>query len=114
MARITLSGAMPEDLNNGLANYADQFMENDTLIYPVVAFVAVDKITRKVRKPETYPTLAVLHWELVTEDGDVKEHARIISARLGQRTGAQELPFEAGAEVPIKDAFPEDPAEIES
>lgn len=110
MSRITLSGAMPDEIGNGLAPFAQEFMDHDTVVIPVVAFVAVDKITRKVRKPELYPTLTVLHWEVVTEEADIKTHGEIIGRRLGARTGAVELPFEAGAKLEPKDQFPDDPA----
>lgn len=110
MTRITLSGAMPDEIGNGLAPFAQDFMDHEAVVVPVVAFVAVDKITRKVRKPELYPTLTVLHWEVVTDEPDIKAHAGIIGGRLAARTGAQELPFEAGAELEPKDKFPDDPA----
>lgn len=113
MGKITLSGAMPDEIGNGLAPFADDFMGHEKVVVPVVAFLAVDKVTRKVRTGEEYPTLALLHWEVVTDDKDILAHGEILGRRLGARTGAQELPFSAGDVVPPKgDPFPEeDPPE---
>lgn len=111
MGKITISGAMPDEIGNGLAAFSEDFMSHEKVVVPVVAFLAVDKVTRKVRTGEEFPTLALLHWEVVTDEGDIKAHAEIVGRRLAARTGAAELPFEAGGVVPAKgDAFPDDPA----
>lgn len=114
MGKITISGAMPDEIGNGLAPFADDFMGHEKVVVPVVAFLAVDKVTRKVRTGEEFPTLALLHWEVVTDEGDIKAHADILGRRLAVRTGAAELPYEAGGQAPAKgDPFPEenDPGE---
>lgn len=104
---ITLSGAMPKEDRNGLAPFRDQLLENPLIYVPVVAYVAVDKITRKPRTGEEYPVLAVEHWEALTAEEDVKAHTDLIGRVFSQRTGKLALDFGAGDEVPST-AFPEE------
>ena len=104
---ITLSGAMPGQETNGLAPYAKTIMDNDTILYPVVAMLAVSKVTKKVKTGEVYPTMAVAHWELVQGDENVKAHAHLLGGALSERSGMLTLPFEAG-EDSRTDPFPEE------
>lgn len=110
MGKITLSGAIPGEATNGLGDHAKGFIEQPLKLVPVVAMVAVSKIVTKTETDETYPTLKVHHWEVVPEKHR-KAFGKILGDALGARTGAQELPFPDGGEVPLRDAdsnpFPE-------
>lgn len=113
MGKITLGGAVPPDNNNGLAPYAQEFIDGykpgqPLQLVTVVARVAVTKIITKTETGETYPVLRWHHIEVVPEE-DQAAAGKILGNAFGQRTSADELPFPEGT-VPLKDdPFPEDP-----
>jgi hypothetical protein len=103
---------MPEEAVNGLAPYAKEFMEDPTVAHLVVAVVSVQKTVKNHDKNEEHPVLRIRHWELVPTRDKAKV-AKALGNALADRTGAAELPFVDGQEVPVKsadDPFPEDPA----
>lgn len=107
MGKITLSGAMPGDNNNGLAPHSKDFLQNPLKIVTVIAQVAVSKITEKPETNEVSPTIRVHHWEIVLPE-DLPAVAKALGNAFGQRSGALELPFEDGAEIPVREPFPEE------
>jgi hypothetical protein len=109
---------MPPDNNNGLADFAQDFLDGykpgqPLTIYNVVARVSVDKITTKTVDGVTYPTLKIDHWELVPEQHQ-ETFGKIIGDAFGARTGMLEpdqLPFPGGTKpLTETDPFPEDDA----
>lgn len=107
MSRITLSGTMPQEITNGLAPHAKDFIENPLKVVTVVCQVTVQKITEKPETNEVYPTLRIQHWEIVLPE-DQPAVAKALANALGARTGAAELPFETGTEIPVREPFPEE------
>jgi hypothetical protein len=108
MGKITLSGAIPAAETNGLGNVSDALMKEPLKLVPVLAMICVDKITTKTRTGETYPTIAVQHWE-ICPDRHQAAFAQMLGDALGDRTGAQFLPFEIGEQAPMKEEpFPEE------
>jgi len=112
MGKITLSGAMPGDNNNGLAAHSKDFLEDPLKIVTIVAQVAVSKITEKPETNEVSPTIRVHHWEIVLPE-DQPAVAKALGNAYGRRSGAMELPFETGTQIPVREPFPEEdgPAE---
>jgi hypothetical protein len=114
MGKITLGGAMPPDNNNGLADFAQWFLDDyepgkPLRIYNVVARMSVDKITTKTVDGVTYPTLKIDHWELVPAEFQ-EQFGAMIGKAFGDRTGfveADQLPFADGTK-PLTDPFPEE------
>lgn len=113
MGKITIAGRVPAAETNGLGPYSDKLMVEPLKLVPVVAMVAVMKITEKTETGEKYPTIAIHHVEIVPEKHR-KAFAKMLGDALADRTGAQQLPFDLDASVPMKDPFPEPPEEAES
>jgi hypothetical protein len=118
MGKITLSGAIPGDNNDGIGPHSKDIVDEaqrradaglPVQLYNVVARFAVAKIVVNTETGVRYPVLKFHHWELVL-DGDQAAFGELIGGAFGARTGAQELPFPAD-EVPLKDPFPEEAAE---
>jgi len=114
MGKITLSGAIPGENNDGVGFFSEAFLKEakrraDEGVGPqlinVVARIAVDKIVIKTVNGVQYPVMKVHHWEVVPEMHS-GQFGEIIGGAFGNRTGALPLPFPDG-EVPA-DPFPEE------
>jgi hypothetical protein len=105
--RVQLSGQMPPEATNGLSQHGKDFYESPLTLVPVVAMVAVVKKIEKTEDGEKYSVLKFHHIEVVGEENRAA-FAEILGDELGRRTGADQLPFESGGEVPVKDPFPEE------
>lgn len=100
MGKITISGAVPGPETNGLGPWSDRLMSEGRILYPVVALVTVDKVVDDRKHGTQYPVISIAHWELLTEDPEVKGHAELLGGALTRRTGQLALPFGAGDEAP--------------
>jgi hypothetical protein len=114
MGKITLSGAIPGDNNDGIGPHAKDLIDHPLTLVNVVCRVAVSKIVTNTETGVTYPVIKIHHWEVVGDE-HMQKFGEIIGAAYGGRTGVLELPFPAG-EVPMKDEadpFPEEDEESE-
>jgi hypothetical protein len=98
--KITLSGALPADHNDGLKGYAKDFLELPREARLVVAVVSTRKRNEDIDKDIVYPVLQIRHWELVPEKHKKKVAAALADA-FADRTGKAELPFNEGEEIPM-------------
>jgi DNA-binding response OmpR family regulator len=98
--KITLSGALPADHNDGLKMYAKDFLENPREARLVVAVVSTRKRNEDVDKDITYPVLQIRHWELIPDKHKAKV-AKALADAFADRTGKVELPFQEGQEIPL-------------
>ena len=98
--KITLSGALPADHNDGLKLYAKDFLENPREARLVVAVVSTRKRNEDIDKDITYPVLQIRHWELVPDKHRAKV-AKALSDAFADRTGKVELPFPDGEPIPM-------------
>jgi delta 1-pyrroline-5-carboxylate dehydrogenase len=98
--KITLSGALPADHNDGLKMYAEDFLKNPREARLVVGVVSTRKRNEDVDKDLYYPVLQIRHWELVPDKHRAKV-AKALADAFADRTGKTELPFEEGAEIPL-------------
>jgi hypothetical protein len=118
MGKVTLGGAVPPDNNNGLAPFAEDFIDSykpgqPLTLVTVVARVSVTKIITKTETGEVYPVLRWQHIEVVPSE-HMEAAGRILGDAFGERTGMLELPFPDG-KVPLKlDPFPEEAGEVEA
>jgi len=98
--KITLSGALPADHNDGLKMYAEDFLKNPREARLVVAVVSTRKRNEDVDKDLYYPVLQIRHWELIPDKHKAKV-AKALADAFADRTGKTELPFEEGVEIPL-------------
>lgn len=113
MGKITISGAVPPDNNDGVGPHAKDLIDHPLTLVNVVARIAVSKIVTNTETGVTYPVIKIHHWEVVLDE-DMQRFGEMIGGSYGRRTGVQELPFPAG-EVPMRDEgddpFPEEDAD---
>jgi len=98
--KITLSGALPADHNDGLKMHAKDFLENPREARLVVAVLSTRKRNEDVDKDLYYPALQIRHWELVPDKHKAKV-AKALSDAFADRTGKVELPYPDGQEIPM-------------
>lgn len=98
--KITLSGALPADHNDGLKIYAKDFLENPREARLVVAVISTRKRNEDVDKDLYYPVLQIRHWELVPDAHKAKV-AKALADAFADRTGKVELPFPDGKQIPM-------------
>lgn len=112
--KVSLSGAMPGENNNGLEPYGQEFIDGykpgqPLQIVNIVARVAISKITTKTETGEVIASIRLHHAEVVPAEHQ-QAFGTIIGDAFGARTGALELPF-ADGKIPLKedeDPFPEE------
>ena len=112
--KITLSGALPADHNDGIKIYAKDFLENPREARLVVAVLSTRKRTEDVDKGIEYPVIQIRHWELVPDKHKAKV-AKALADAFADRTGKVELPYPDGQAVPMDfegdNSFADDVAE---
>jgi hypothetical protein len=102
-SRAAFSGKMPSDDVNGLNAITKDLLDNPRQLRLVVAIVDVEATNVNHDKGIEKPRLRVRHIEPILSDKDVAEAQNLLSKALAARTGAEQLPFEHGFEVPVDD-----------
>ena len=111
MGKITFSGALPADPNNGLGIFSDEFLKNPRELRLVVGLVSSQKTVENHENGLHYPVIRIQHMELVLPGKDTEQAAQLLANAFGSRTGAVELPLQWGDDAPMKEApFPEETA----
>lgn len=108
MGRITLTGALPKDHNNGLTDSSKLFVDEPRLGRLFVGIISSRRTVTNEETGEVYPVLRIQHWELIGDKpADQKAAAKLLATQFANRTGKVELPFPPGEVIPTADAeFP--------
>jgi hypothetical protein len=108
--KYAISGARPPEMTDGLGTPAavKALLEDPSTTRLIVGQVVNAKTVTNHRKGTVHPVVEVVHWELVPPEHR-KAVADALGAALAARTGAAELPFEPGSELPPDDSRPDNP-----